>query len=145
MLKQDLTFQIIELERSLPNEKKKKVIGVMKDELGDKIIKIFVGLRAKTYSYLIDDGCEDKNANGIKKCHMKRKLKFEDYKNYLEPAFADNVFTEEINKIYLSSNDDKRIQSVDSIETYVYGTCKDLVYKKEETKCNNIVKQYKEL
>ena len=38
MLKQDLTFQIIELERSLPNEKKKKVIGVMKDELGDKII-----------------------------------------------------------------------------------------------------------
>ena len=36
------------------------------------------------------------------------------------------VFTEEINKIALGSNDDKRLQSVDSIETYAYGTSKDL-------------------
>ena len=38
-----------------------------------------------------------------------------------------NVFTEEINKIALSSNDGKRMQSTDSIETYAYGTSKDLV------------------
>ena len=54
-----------------------------------------------------------------------------------------NVFTEEINKIALSSNDDKRIQSIDLIETYAYGTSKDLVSEKEEIKCNNIIKRYK--
>ena len=48
-----------------------------------------------------------------------------------------NVFTEEINKIALTSNDDKIIQSIDSIEIYVHGT-----NKKVEYKCNNI-KQYK--
>ena len=54
-----------------------------------------------------------------------------------------NVFTEEINKIALSSNDDKRMQSIDLIETYAYGTSKDLVSEKEEIKCNNIIKRYK--
>ena len=46
-----------------------------------------------------------------------------------------NVFTEESNKIVLivlSSNDDKRMQSIDWIETYAYGTSKDLVYEKEK-------------
>ena len=47
------------------------------------------------------------------------------------------------NKIALSSNDDKRMQSVDSIETYAYGTNKDLVIDKEEIKCNSIIKRYK--
>ena len=50
------------------------------------------------------------------------------------------MFTEEINKIPLSWNDDRGIQSIDSIETYAYGTSKDLVCKKEEIKCNNIIK-----
>ena len=54
-----------------------------------------------------------------------------------------NVFTEEINEMVLSSNDDKRMQSIDPIEAYVYGTSKDLVCKKEEVKYNNIIKQYK--
>ena len=52
----------------------------MTDELGRNIMKKFVALRAKTYSYLIDDGNEDKVAIGTKKCVIKRKLKFEDYK-----------------------------------------------------------------
>ena len=43
-----------------------------------------------------------------------------------------NVFTEEINKIALSSNDGKRIQSIDSIETYGYGISKNLISEKEE-------------
>ena len=55
----------------------------------------------------------------------------------------NNVFIEEINKIALSSNDDKIIQSIDLIETYAYGTSKGLVSKKQEIKCNNIIKQYK--
>ena len=55
----------------------------------------------------------------------------------------NNVFTEEINKIALSSIDDKRQQSIDSIETYACKTSKDLVSGKEEIKCSNIIKQYK--
>ena len=43
----------------------------------------------------------------------------------------------------LSANDNKRIQSIDSIKTYAYGTSKDLIYKKGKTKCNNIIKQCK--
>ena len=54
-----------------------------------------------------------------------------------------NVFTEEINKVALSSSDDKRMQSIDSIETYAYGTSKDLICKEENIKRNNIRKQYK--
>ena len=50
----------------------------------------FVGLRAKTYSYLIDDGSDNKKAKGIKKYVIKRKLKFEDFKNFLEATQLDN-------------------------------------------------------
>ena len=56
----------------------------MTDELGEKVMKKFVGLRAKTYNYLTDDSNEDKKAKGTKKCVIKRKLKFENYKNCLE-------------------------------------------------------------
>ena len=52
-----------------------------------------------------------------------------------------NVFTEESNKIALISNDDNRMQLIDSIETYAYGTSEDLVSEKEEIKCNNIIKR----
>ena len=126
----------------------KNVIGLMKDELGGKIMTKFVGLRAKTYSYLIDDSSEDKKAKDTKKCVIQRKIKFENYKSYLGDTQLENkinyleknkigidsvkefiknnksiskiqqrfksemhnVFTEEIIKIALSSNDDKRIQ-----------------------------------
>ena len=53
------------------------------------------------------------------------------------------LLAEELYKIALSSNDDKIIPSIHSIETYAYGTSKDLVYKAEKIKCNNIVKLYK--
>ena len=51
------------------------------------------------------------------------------------------VYTEEAKKIALSANNDKRIQSIEWIETYAYGTSKNLVYKKEENKCNYLMKQ----
>ena len=65
-----------ELDRPLPKGKYKKVIGLMKEELGRKIMTKFVELRAKTYSYLIDDGSEDKKSKGRKKGAIKS------YKNY---------------------------------------------------------------
>ena len=55
----------------------------------------------------------------------------------------NNIFTEEINKIALSSNDHKIMQSIDSIETSAYGTSKDLVTEKEKIKCKNLIKRYK--
>ena len=122
-----------EVNRTLPTGKNKKVIGLMKDELGGKIITEFVTLRPKTYLYLTDDGKEDKKAKGRKKCVIKRMIKFNDYKNCLlkdkiilksQQRFISkkhDVYIENINKIALSNNDDKRIVSSDKIRSYPYG------------------------
>ena len=78
--------------RPLPIGKNKKVIGLMKDELGGAIMTEFVLLRPKLYSYKKLDGSEtpngphfveDKKYKGIKKCIVKKTLTFEDYKNCL--------------------------------------------------------------
>ena len=54
-----------------------------------------------------------------------------------------NVFTKEINKIVVCSNDDKRMQSINLIEKYVCGMNKNLASEQELIKCNNIMKRYK--
>ena len=72
-----------ECDRPLPKGKKNKVIGLMKDELGGKIMAKFVTLRPKKYSYLTDDGGSDKKDKGTKKCVIKRRFKFNDYKDCL--------------------------------------------------------------
>ena len=107
--------------RPLPIVKNKKAIGLFKDELGGNIMKEFVGLKAKTYAYLMDDDTENKKAKGTKKCIIKRELIF---RNYEDCLFNDkiilksqrrlksdchNVYTEQIKKIALSSNDDRRL------------------------------------
>ena len=121
------------VNRPLPMGKNKKIIGLMKDELGGKIITEFVTLRPKTYSYLTDDGKEDKKAKGTKKCIVKKMIKFNDYKKCLlndEVIFKSQQrfiskkhdgYTENINKIALSNDDDKRIVSSDKITSYPYG------------------------
>ena len=117
--------------RPLPIGKNKKVIGLMKDELGGGIMKEFIALRAKMYSY-IDDRSELKKCKGIKKCVIKREIIFEDYKRCLfkginiyksELLFRSDkheIKTLEVNKLALSSQDDKRIP-IDLISTYAMG------------------------
>ena len=61
-----------DVDRPLPKGKNKKVIGLMKDELGGGIITEFVALRPKTYSYMTDEFIEMKKAKGTKKCIIKR-------------------------------------------------------------------------
>ena len=90
----------------MPKGKNKEVIRLMKNELSGKIVKEVVELRAKTYSYLIDDGSEDKKAKGTKKCVVKRKLKFEDYKNCLETTHFENKSHSHIHsQVYLYAKD----------------------------------------
>ena len=61
----------------------------MKDELRGQIMKKFVGLRAKAYSYLKDNNDEDKKEKCAKKCVIK-KIKFKDYKNCLKASQIEN-------------------------------------------------------
>ena len=117
----------------LPTGKNKNVIGLMKDELGGKIITKFVTLRPKTYLYLTDDGKEDKKAKGTKTCVIKRMIKFNGYTNCLlndkvllksQQRFISkkhDVYTEDINKLELSNDNDKRIVSSDTFTSYPYG------------------------
>ena len=121
------------VNRQLPTGKNKKIIGLMKDELGAKIITEFVTLRPKTYSFLTDDGKEDKKTKGTKKCVIRKMIKFNDYKKCLlndevilksQQRFISkkhDVYTENINKIALSNNYDKRIVSSNKISSYPYG------------------------
>ena len=129
--------------RPLEIGKNKKVLGKFNDELGGKIMTTFCALRAKKYSFLIDEYTNDdyeknnivnKKAKGTKKCVIKREILFN---NYVDSLFKNEVllrsqhrfrsdhhkvYTEEVNKIALSSNDDKRIQTFDRVTTYPYGT-----------------------
>ena len=116
--------------RPLPIGINKNAIGMFKDELGGKIMIEFCALRTKTYPFLLDDGIEKKKAKGTKKCVIKREIMFEHYKDCLfndktiiksQLRFKSDhhdVYTEEVNKIALSSNDDKRIPTFDKVTTY---------------------------
>ena len=84
-----------------------------------------------------------KRAKGTKKCAIKRRFKFNDYKDCLlnreiiiksQQKFKNekqDVYTEEINKIAQSSNDDKRLQTFNRITSYPYGASADKVCKTE--------------
>ena len=94
----------------------------------------FCALRPKAYANLMDDDSEKQNPKEQKKCVIKRSIMYKDYKDCLfnnkiilksQQRFKSdhhNIYTIEINKIALSSNDDKRLQTFDRVTTYPYGT-----------------------
>ena len=107
---------------------------MFKDKLGRKIMIEFCALRAKAYVFKLDDDTENKKAKGTKKCIVKRELIL---KNYMDSLFNNEViiksqqrfrsdhhrvFTEEVNKIAVSSNDDERLQTFDKVTTFPDGT-----------------------
>ena len=114
----------------------KKVIGMFKDECGGKIMHEFVGLRAKLYSYKMYEGHETKKCKGVKSSVVKKEITFKDYKDCLFGGLADGkqmrtmnvirshrheVYTEQVNKIALSAEDDKRVVMQDGVHTLAYG------------------------
>ena len=119
-------------DRPLPVGKNKKVIGLIKDELGGEVMKEFISLHPKMYSYRVGNS-EPKKCKGIKKCVVKKTIMFEDHKKCLfegrnihkksQLLFRSNkheVKTLEVNKLALNSQDDKRI-SIDGIASYAIG------------------------
>ena len=117
----------------IPTGENKKVLGMMKDEVAGKIIKEFVGLRSKLYSFVMDDGGETKKCKGIKKQVVESSIRHEHYKtcsttgkellrkqNILR-SYNHEVYTEEVNKVALSALDDKRHILSDGMDTLALG------------------------
>ena len=106
--------------RPLPVGLNKKVIGLMKDELGGEIMTEFVTLRPKMYAYKTKES-KSKKCKGIKKCVVRKTISFKDYNACLfsgETSYRSQLMfrsskykvkTLEINKLALSRDDDKRI------------------------------------
>ena len=120
--------------RPLLIRERNKVIGLMKDELGGKIMTEFVAIRAKMYAYRkIDKGVEEKRCKGTKKCVVSEGLTFEDYKACLfdgeticrEQILFENkkhkVHTFNKHKIAQNRDDDKRLVQADGITTLARG------------------------
>ena len=111
----------------------KKLIGMFKDEAGGKQIAEFVGLRAKLYSLRMDNGEEIKKDKGVKSSVVKNGISFYDYMNCLSNkkpqmrkmnvirSHMHDVYTETVNKVALSADDDKRVICEDGIHTFAYG------------------------
>ena len=110
----------------------KKVIGMFKFENGGIQIIEFIGLRSKLYSYKLHEK-EHKRCKGVKRNVVAKKITHEDYKNCLKTkneqlrtmnvirSRGHELYTEQINKVALSSNDDKRIILEDGMHTLAYG------------------------
>ena len=116
----------------------KMKIGMFKDEEGGKIVSEFVGLRAKNYAYLCEEK-ERKKCKGIKKSVTEKDISFEDYKDCLFRnvqlrrkmnifrSYKHVVYSEEVNKVTLCANDDKRVVREDGINTFAHGHYKSYV------------------
>ena len=122
-----------EHNRPLPKGLNKKVLGKMKNELGGRIIKEFITLKPKTYSYITDDEDVCKKAKGTNRATIKNNITHNDYYDCLfnksillceqkrRRSYKHNAYTESVNKIALNYTDDKRRQTFDGIHSYHYG------------------------
>ena len=109
-----------------------KVIGKFKNESTEQITE-FVGLRSKLYAYKTDDNEDHKKCKGVKRNVIANNIKFENYKNTLYTRQAFNIkqntfrsykhviYTETIEKVGLSAEDDKCYIQNDNINTYTLG------------------------
>ena len=78
----------------------KKIVGLLIDVLGGKIMTEFAAFRPKRSNYLKDDNDENKKARGTRKCVIKQKFQFEDYKNCLEANQLEiEINTQKKNKL----------------------------------------------
>ena len=128
-------------DKPLPVGLDKKVINLMKDELGREIMIEFVTLRPKMYVYKMGS-TESKKCKGIKKCIVKKTISFEDYKACLfrgETSYRSQLMfrslkhevrTLEVNKLALSRDNDKRItiNGINSLARGHYCTIKYNLY-----------------
>ena len=117
----------------IPTGINNKVLGMFKDEKAGRNIKEFVGLRPKLYSILMEEGEETKKCKGIKKSVVEQTIRHEDYKTCLLTGQGQyrkqniirshdhEVYTEEVNKMALSPDDDKRYILEDGINTLAWG------------------------
>lgn len=117
----------------LHSKANKKVIGKFKDETTGSPIRDFIGLRAKMYSFVMDDGQEKKTAKWVKKSVKERETKHQDFKDCLfnkNPqqrsmmgfrSDCHEIFTEKLTKTTLSPYDDKRHILEDGVKTLAYG------------------------
>ena len=127
---------------------------MFKDELNQRVMSKFVALTSKLYVFLDIDNAEEKKTKGVKKCVIKKVLKFNHYMDALllnktirstqQRLKSDyhTITTEEINKTSLSRKDDKRIQSFDGIHTYPIGIDNDLLNELETIIKNKPISLY---
>ena len=104
--------------RPLPIGLNKKVIGLMKDELGGKVMIEFIALRPKLYAYKILNGIEDKRCKEIKKCVVMKTISFDDYKNCLLDVKSKSIYR---SQLMFRNDDDKSIVKKDGVTTLARG------------------------
>ena len=126
-------FNLSDMKGEYNNSTNKKVIGKMKMEYPDNLIKEFIGLKSKMYSIKLDDDKESKKAKGVKTYVIKKDLKHEYYDNMLASgknmyskiqliqSMKHQLYTLEMNKVSLSAYDDKRWIMKNGITSYAYG------------------------
>ena len=116
----------------------KKVIGNFKDETGGRQIVEYAGSSAKVYSILMDEGDEVQKCKRVKRAVVKKSLHHEDFKNCVLKkekqmrkmnvirSHKHEIYTETVNKVALSHEDDKRVIREDGIHTYAHRHYKTL-------------------
>ena len=143
ILQQHFEFSNYPKNHELYNDDRKKKVGILQDESVDGkfvIISEYVGLRAKCYSSKLYDPVnkcftdDKKKCKGVKTCHVKKVLKFEDFKNCLfnnKAHYVEDIHSFRSRKLHIQTicqkkkaldrNDDKRILIPGTFATYAIG------------------------